>query len=113
MNRLVRVATGRCCLLDWTLSWLDAQPNCYEFEFAKALLRCPVVPADHIDLLGKDRRMLTRLQTPAAQGATTCAQTFYLEWDDMFASLKSKREPFVSAISCLKAAELMDELLLG
>lgn len=105
-------SVGHRCRLDWTLSWLDAQPNCYEFEFNKALLRCPIAPADHIDLLGKDRRMLTRLQTPAGQGATTSAQAFYLEWDDLLAGLKSRREPVVSAISCLKAAELMDELLL-
>lgn len=102
---------GHNCMLHWTVSWLDDQPNCYEFEFAGALLRCPIAPSDYVDLLGKDHRELSRCQTPRASGATTSAQAFYLEWNDLFGALENKRAPVQSAMSCLSTAELMDQVL--
>jgi predicted dehydrogenase len=103
---------GYSCKLHWTVSWLDIQPNCYEFEFTEMLLRCPVAPDDYLELLGRDRAVITRLRTPAGTGAITSAQAFYLEWRDFLDSLQSRRAPVLSALSCHKVAQAIDQLCL-
>jgi predicted dehydrogenase len=99
------------CELNWMVSWLDTVPNCYELEFDHAILRCPVAPADHIVLLDKNRSPITVLHAPSGSGATTSAQAFYLEWNDVLSCLEKRIAPTVSALSCLKVAELMDAIL--
>jgi predicted dehydrogenase len=104
-------APGHNCELDWTVSWLEAQPNTIELQFERAFVRAPIAPSANAELLGLDGQLLAQLDATASGGAATSVQAFYLEWDDVIEAVRQRREPMLSARSCCLAAELMDELL--
>jgi len=104
---------GASCTLDWTVSWLEPQANLVELRFETAQLRCPITPADAIEILDKHGRRIGEIPAAEAGGAVTVAQAFYLEWEDFLQGVRNKRESSVSAASCLAVAEIMDELLWG
>jgi len=101
---------GYECELDWTVSWLDPQPNTYEFEFEGGVLTCPVAPAGALSLLGQRNAALGEVRAEPGAGAVTSAQAFYLHWRDFLRALETESDPVSSAVSCHMSAELIDEL---
>lgn len=102
---------GCNCELDWTVSWLDPQPNIFELQFENATIRSSVAPSSQVDVIDRTGNIVSRLTVDTEKGATTSSQAFYLEWADLVESVKLQRESLASAISCSPTARLMDALL--
>lgn len=103
---------ARECELDWTVSWLDMQPNTIELEFEHARLRYPWQPAASIDVLSPSGNHLYCIDARQNGGAVTYNQACYLEWCAVLAGVASRTENEMSGRSSVLVAELMDELLL-
>jgi predicted dehydrogenase len=99
------------CPLDWTVSWIDAQPNSIEVEFDGIILSAPIAPSLTLAMKSRKRTKLASIDATATGGAGTARQAFFLEWQEVAASARERRASSLSAASCLLTAQLMDELL--
>jgi predicted dehydrogenase len=99
------------CRLHWGTSWLEAQSNVVELEFATARVRAGTGPVDHVEVLTRAGERISSMPVGQTGGAVTINQAFYLEWRDFLSGIGEKRAAGISAQSCLAVAELMDELL--
>lgn len=100
-------------ILEWTVSWLDSQPNTIEVEFETLTLRAPIQASNRIEMRDKSRRLMAVLNPAGTTGATTSYQAFYLEWQDVIVSVLNKQKSEFSAESSLSVARIIDELLTG
>jgi predicted dehydrogenase len=95
--------------LDWTVSWLDEQPNRMRFLFERATLEAPVVASRQLDVETPDRRRLGSFIAPG--GAETVEQAFCLEWQEALAGWRGRQASLHAAGTSLLTARLMDALL--
>jgi predicted dehydrogenase len=102
---------GHHCELDWTVSWLDRQPNAIQLEFEYARLLCPVQPSASVKILSRTGNRLYCIDPRDTGGASTPYQACYLEWRAVLRGVASRTENEMSGRSSLLVAKLMDELL--
>ena len=97
--------------LDWTVSWLDEQPNTLEIDFGRLTLSIPTQPSRTVSIRAPDGGAAGEIDCGATGGAFTAAQAFHLQWKAMIAGVEARRESEVSANTSLATAVLMDQLL--
>lgn len=103
--------TGHDCDLDWTVSWLDRQPNTIELEFEHGRVRGPLQPGACLDFLSRTGDYLGRLDAQETGGACTNNQAYCLEWRAVLNGTATRTENEMSGRSAIPTAELIDELL--
>lgn len=96
--------------LDYVFSWLDAQQNDVEIEFPDARLRFGNSPGAPVRLSGRDPRSAGVELVPAAGGATTSNQAFYLEWRWLLEGLATGVPSPVAAATCRRVTALVADL---
>jgi predicted dehydrogenase len=109
--RLFREGDEDGCLVDWTVSWLEPQPNTIEVEFESVTLSVPITPANHIVLRGPSGAPIGQLAPWASDGGRTSAQCFYCEWQDVLTSVSLHTPGILTANSSLLTAQVIDAVL--
>jgi predicted dehydrogenase len=104
------VGVGKPVELDYTVSWLDRQPNRVTLTFDNAVVWSGLGPAAEVFVgrHGKPRDLFC-LSSPTA-GATTYGQAFYLEWRAFLSGFRSQTESIVSARSADLTTQLVEAL---
>ena len=96
--------------LEYVFSWLDAQKNTIEIEFPTARLTFGASPGAPVLLSGRAARGTAAQLLPAAAGATTSNQAFYLEWQWLLEGLASGVPSPVAAGTCRRVTALVADL---
>jgi predicted dehydrogenase len=107
---ILTASSGQEIRLDFGVSWLDRMENSMTFAFETMSLVCGFSPADHVLLHAPDGNLIGRLDA-TKMGATTSAQAFFLEWQDVMTTATARTHQPLSAASTRPVAHFMAALL--
>jgi predicted dehydrogenase len=107
---VLKTAQGGDCALIFAVSWIDRMDNMISFSFDHVRLTCPVSPASAIEVSSPSGAFIGHLDA-TNMGATSSAQAFFLEWQDVIAAGLAKTAQPLSASATRPVARFMDLLL--
>jgi len=96
--------------VDYCVSWLDRQENRIVLEFEHSFVWTEISPNSDVRM-GKIAEASTAMTLiPAARGAVTANQAFYLQWQAFIDGFRAKTESEVSAHSALLSTSVVEAL---
>ncbi len=107
---ILKSKDGHDCQLDFGVSWLNRMENVMIFAFETLSVVCTFTPADHVLLQSRDGHIIGRLDAKE-RGATTSAQAFFLEWQDVINAATQRTPQPLSARATRPVAHFMAALL--
>jgi len=97
-------------LLEYCVSWLDRQTNLIDLEFENCHVWAELSPNGEVRMGNPARLSEGTLLVPAARGAKTVNQAFFMQWQSFFHGIRSETESEISARSALLGSALIEDL---